>query len=77
MLVVIMLKLSQFSLQVTCVPEKYVIKIFAANRSDQLFDEGMFGWATEILPPRSCMSILTGREVRICNPMAIAVIYYF
>ena len=38
MTVVILLELSQFSLQATCVPEKYVVEIFAANGSDQSFD---------------------------------------
>ena len=38
MTVVIMLELSQFSLQATCVPEKYVVEISAANGSDQSFD---------------------------------------
>ena len=41
MMVVIMPELSQFFLQVACVPEKCVVEIFVANGSDQPLDEGM------------------------------------
>jgi hypothetical protein len=37
--VVILSKIIQFSLQIAGIPEAYMVKVFAANSTDQSFDE--------------------------------------
>jgi len=44
MMIIVILELSQFSLQVAGSPEQCVVKVFSANGSDQSFYEGMREW---------------------------------
>ena len=44
MMVVIRLKLCEFLLQVSRIPEQCLIKKFTANRSDESLNEGMREW---------------------------------
>ena len=41
MCVVILSEISQLSLQVICIPEERMVKVFSANGSNQSFDERM------------------------------------
>ena len=66
MMVIVMLELSQLSLQVAGIPEKCVVKILATNGSDQSFYERMGEWNIW-----NAFYLLDIQDTKVCFPSVV------